>query len=455
MERELTQIGMGRFPERSFLLPLLLLVTVIGLPAFAADLPAQGDEDFGVYEVRDDTGWGIPVSGRLSFETARQVGGTDRWIRLGTSLDLIVDAGTDLGRFYFEGTGRFNLAFRVEGDDDPSDEETETILRELYWQRSAGRFTLSAGKIIDDRTVMDLLQVTDRVSVINRADYFFAEPEAVKLGQYMMRLAWFGLDGPDGLEAGALFSPYPAFDRVAEGDHPYALVPGQDLHKRSDNREDRRDMEGSVFISREYSMGGISAYAGRFNNRFPILAAAVSGDSILFYDIHEPYWSAGTALTLAVEPFLLKAELAWHWDKPLQASASGLPAGYIREDQAELALGTDINLGSAGMLTLEYLAAIPVEKNDALAVNRTTHTAGILWSDRYLSDKLSLEVVSLFPESLKNMINRFRAEYFLTDTVSVSAQYTRFDIREKLRDYGFMDAYDRIDFCLNFDFNLE
>ena len=96
MGREIARGAGGRY---STALPLLLLrtlfsllspwgllclvfITAAGLPAFADDPPAQNADDFSFYETRDDPGWVIPVSGRLSFETARQVGGPGRWIRL-------------------------------------------------------------------------------------------------------------------------------------------------------------------------------------------------------------------------------------------------------------------------------------------------------------------------------------------------------------------------------------
>ena len=63
--------------------------------------------------------------------------------------------------------------------------------------------------------------------------------------------------------------------------------------------------------------------------------------------------------------------------------------------------------------------------------------------------------MTLFPESFLNMISRFRAEYFITNTLSVAVKYTWFGINAQKEDYGFMDAYDRVDVSFNYDFNLE
>lgn len=407
-----------------------------------------GDE-FAFSGVEERQGFGIPIHGRLSFESAWQIQNPDRWIRLGPSLNLIFDNFTEFGQFYIEGTGRLNLSYRIEEDSKETRNayELEPILREVYWKKNFNRFTVSAGKIIDDPSVMDLVQVVDKISVISQADAYFAEPEEVKQGQNMLKLAYYS----GSFDIGLLFIPYPCFDRITDDGHPYALVKGQDLIRK----ENRREPEWGIQAGKRFAKGAVFGYAGRFNTRFPLLEAENVSGQPRIYKQYEPYWSVGGASNLTMEPFLFKWEVAYNFNKPLQSEQDGWPAGYNRHDQAELAVGMDLNLGDSGMVTMEYAATAPMDRDDALSANRTTWQGAASWSNNYLNDTLNISMTTLFPDSFKNMVNRFRVMYFFTDTLSVRMKYTRFTIREKEETYGYMANYDRIDFSLNYDFNLD
>lgn len=435
-------------PQKAVAVKVLLILFLI-MPVPAGSLYAGDEFEFSGVEsggVEKRRGTGIPIHGRLSLESAWQSGSPDRWIRLGPSLNLVFDKSMEFGRFFFEGTGRFNRSYRVEGDSSETrdDHEFEPILREVYWKKNINRFTLSAGKLIDDPSVMDLVEVVDKVSVVNRAEAFFAEPEEIRQGQNLLKLSYYA----GGFDAGLLFVPCPAFDRITDGGHPYAFVKGRDLIKK----ERRGEPEWGIQARKRFSKGALFGYAGRFNTRSPLLDTDPGGN---FYKLYAPYWSAGGAFTLAVEPVLLKWEAAFNFDRPLQRELNGRPAGYVRYDQAEAAMGADLNLGDSGMVTLECSAASPLDRDEALAVNRTTWLGGASWSNDYLNDKLNISVTTLFPESFNNMVNRLQATYFFTDLLSVRVKYTRFAIREKGETYGFMDDYDRIGFYLNYDFDLE
>ena len=63
--------------------------------------------------------------------------------------------------------------------------------------------------------------------------------------------------------------------------------------------------------------------------------------------------------------------------------------------------------------------------------------------------------LGFFPESVQNIINRFQFDYYYTNTLSVSFKYTSFFINTKKETYDFLNHYDRIDICFNYDFTLE
>lgn len=410
-----------------------------------SSLVAQDEFDFS--EVEETQRPNLPLTGRFSLENAWQLSDPSRWVRLGPSLNLSYDDSTRYGQVYFEGLGRYNLAYQTE-DDSVSvrdDYETEFLFRELFWKRAVNNVTFSVGRIIDVRGVMDLLQIADKLPAINRVEYFFADPEEVKLGQSMLKAEYFG----DGLDVGMLFVPWPTYDRIADAGHPYASVKNQTLH----NKDNDRECEGSVYLNRYLYKGAVTLFAGRFNNRSPILDVQVPsfGPSLYYKDYH-PYWCLGGASNLAYEPFLIKFETVFNVNKPLQSIVNGKPDGFLKKDELEMALGFDYNHGDGRLYTVEISATWPMQKDDRLAQNRTVWYGAVSASNEYLNDRLKLNFVSFFPESVKNMVNRFQVEYYLTNTLSVSAKYTRFAINQKEQDYGFMTDYDRIDFAFHYDF---
>ena len=431
-------------------LGIMMVVLAWGWPVWPGPVHAQ--ETFEFSNSREDQAQvaGIPVRGRFSLESARQLKGPGRWIRLGPSLDLIYDQTTRTGQFYFEGTGRYNLSYRIEGDSEKTRDtyEFEFLPRELYWKKSVGCFTFSAGKIIDDPSVMDLVQVVDKVSVINRAEAFFAEPEEVKQGQNLVKVNYYS---PGLFEAGVLLIPYPLFDRMTDLGHPYALVQDQQIN----STRHRYDPEWQLQVSQRFQKSAVFSYIGRFNNRSPILESRSVSGAARLYKTYAPYWSAGTALSLAAEPFLLKSEIVYNWEKPLQRNANGRTAGFARHDQLEIAAGMEVNLGNRGMLTMEWTAASPLKRDENLAFDRTAWTGAVSWSNSYMSDKIDLTLTTLFIESFKNTINRIQVTYAFTDFLSMDINLTFAGIRRKTDDYGFMKNYDRVDLSLNYDFSLE
>lgn len=426
----------------------ILLFFILGAGPVVQSVSAQEAFDFQDDEQVKNTN--VPLSGRISMEGARQLDNPDRWILAGCSLNLIFDHhSSSVGQFFLEGFGRFNLAYRIEDDSKRTKNryQLEGLFREFFWKDNYERFTVSAGRIIDDKSVMDMLQVFDKNIVINRANYFFADPEEVRLGQNMLKLDFFS---ENDFYADLMFSPYPAFDRVTDFDHPYSLVKNKIL----DPQDSKRDVEGRLYAGKTLPKGQVAGYAGRFNNRLPILDARTSSpDRIL--GIYKPYWSIGGAGTMALEPFLLKAEAVYNFEKPQQSRLQNRPAGYKRYDELEIAIGADYNGGDYGLFTLELSGSAPMEDDEDLAANRRRYYGAVSWSKDFLNDRLKLRNTTCFFESFKNYMSRFQLDYFFSNHVSITAKYTRFDINKRKDEYGYMNDFDRIDFSLNYHFNLE
>ena len=104
--------------------------------------------------------------------------------------------------------------------------------------------------------------------------------------------------------------------------------------------------------------------------------------------VYADYLSVGSLFTTSHAPFLFKTEVVYNLDRPLQARQRDIPTGAIRHNEVEVAIGTDINLGNYGNVTLECLARVTSENDERLAINRTAVFSAVAWSNNFRNDKL-------------------------------------------------------------------
>jgi hypothetical protein len=437
---------------------ILTLIILFLLPLAPLSSPAETDFDFDAENENksgthseEETGTGFPLRGKVSMESVRQIEGPSRWIRLGPALHLIFDYNSAPGLFYAEITGRYNRAYRLEGDSGYTikNHEKELVLRELYWKKSFGAVTLSAGNIMTVWGKADLLPVTDPVSAIDRSEYFFARPEEARLGQNTLKLEYFGKKSDTSL----LFIPYPRFDRFSDRDHPYSYLPGSSIEEKNDTRE----YEGGIRQNIRFHRGSLSLMGGWFNNREPLLSHTITPEGeILFFKEYKPGIFTGISTNLAFAPFLIKCDLAYYPERSLQKIdvITGLPGGITRGKRIDGTIGLDYNGGKAGMFILEISGSHIFEKKDELAQKRNVLLGSAGWSDTYFSDDLKVNAFCFFFKKVNNILWRIEGEYSFSDQFSVYIQYTGIVIGSGDHEYSRFNDYDRIDLALIYNFDM-
>lgn len=401
----------------------------------------------------------FPLRGTLSLDFARQIG-DPRWVRLGPFLNLIYNQTGYLGQLYGEVSGRYNGSYRLEEDsqDTIHKYEWEAILRELYWKRNFGPITISAGKIITVWGKADIVPLVDVVSAMDMTESFFAKPEEARLGQNSIKLEYFGSKQ----ELSFLFNPWPVANRITELDHPYALLPGQNIEKRSTEF----DYELGGRYNRSFAGGSLALMAAWIQNRTPLFNfAADDSGNLSFKQQFSNYAFLGTSFNIAFDPVLLKVEAAYSFDKPYQqilfvpdCTNEGtcveveLPNGFAKEDEVAFMLGFDLNMGSWGMLIVEGNLSRRLDVGENAAYSQNIFLSGLAWSNTFLRDDLTVSTFAYFIESWKNLVGRVQLEYKWNDYLSSMIQYTAVIIEYNREDYGYYADLDRFDISMSWHF---
>ena len=421
---------------------------------------AQGEFDFDTEETspaeEKKQGVSIPIRGKVNAESAYQSGSPKRITRLGISSNLLLDYKTKAGLFYSEVTGRFNSAYLIENDsqDVINNYTLVVILREAYWKKPFGSFTLSAGNIITIIGKADILPVLNVLTASDRTQSFFANPDEARLGQNSIKVEWFNKNNHLSL----LFIPYPVYDRITDNDHPYSITPGLILK----NARNTREVEGALVYDRQIPRGGFSLLAGRVNNRSPVISSDLITAS--FYKNYQPFWFTGASINVATAPFLWKAELGYHFDQPQQrltmipaplcTANCIVPSGVAERDRISSMIGFDYNAGNQGNLIYEMSYTSMIDADNGYAQNRGVLTYALGWSNTYLKDDLSTVAFLYAIESIRNLLFRLQATYKFDDRFSVMAQYTGIFIGAFTQDYGIFADLDRVDLMLTYNFDL-
>ncbi len=466
--------------------PLIkIFVTIILFIAFlpAAGLFSQDDFDFGsetgsetsVGDTGEKSRFRFPLRGSINAETARQTG-DPRWIRLGPSANLIFDASSQAGLFYSEVTARYNSAYGIEEDSQETIDgyELEAVLRELYWKKSFGIFTVTLGKVMTVWTKADILPVTDVVSPTDMTQAFFANPGENRLGQNMARIDFYF----DNSDLSFVASPWPEFDRITDGDHPYSFLglggnssmsggSGGDTPIRLKEKDTKYDPEGGVRYNRIMGKSEAAVMAGWFHVRQPIIDLEMTSGGIDIYKVYQPYLFMGGSLTYAMDPVLFKLEGGYGKDKPVQRiiesqfCVSGgscidvqLPAGFMKVDQIAVSAGVDINLGSYGTIIGEGSLQQNQSNDPEIYPDRDMVSVGAGYSNTFLKETLSFSIFGFFLEDYRNILYRAQATYKATDNFSVFIQYTQIEIGSYQTDYSAMADFDRGDLMFQYHFDL-
>lgn len=447
---------------RSLLALTLALTLQSGYSADAADAPefdfsfdeapAQGqsptvdeitDEfigaDFSFDETTvsaDDSKNAIPLRGKISFDLGYQFGTPARWQTIGPSAQLIFDWSGDAGQLYSEFTGRYNHAYRLESDPQAIEDKyrINNSLRELYWKRAFGDYSVTVGRAIIAWGKADLLPVIDVVSPSDSSNLLFAKAEELRLGQDLIKLDWYHGDS----ELNLLYTPRARYNQNTDFGHPYSMLrPGV-----SDNIEDYESEWGlrwnTIDDKLEYGL-----IAGDFSLRDPL----VVGTELTYVKSR----MVGANLTYSRAPFLWKGEFLYIKDSPYQRPDL---SGYEQIDTLKGTVGFDYVSTRYGNWIVEYSGALTGKKPPSPLLGGSTGVVGIGWSDQYLRDDLTISTTVILVGGTGNRLLRVGGSYRLDDDWTVSSLLTIINADSSEPLYQMMSGFDRLDLSMEYGFDL-
>ena len=146
---------------------------------------------------------------------------------------------------------------------------------------------------------------------------------------------------------------------------------------------------------------------------------------------------------------LLKAEVAYEKDKPLQAQTN-----MVKKDFLSSMIGFDYNHTQRGNWVLEYSVTGPLQQEDSLTQKDWQHLVLFSWSKNFLHEDLNLSLGLTFYDDLKNTLFSLNTRYHFNDSWQSSLSFTMIDFKRPLSTLPFsnFNQFDRVDLNLKYSF---
>ena len=403
------------------------------------DTPAEAEASFDFEQPSDeDATAGFPLRGKLSFDLGYQIGNPKRWITVGPYAQLIVDKQSDYGQWYSELTVRNNYAFKIEKDAQNVIDryQFDPVIRELYWKKAFGDKTLTIGKSIVTWGKSDLTSIIDIISPIDNAASLFAKPEEIKIGQNLIKLDWYKNNN----EVNFIVVPQALNNIQIETGHPYNVA-----SVSFPNNQPDKDYEWATRWNQIHDKWEFSAVLGDVHQRDPLIIS------------NEQTWLknkvAGLGVVYSADPFLWKLEGLYIKDRPMQLSNF---TGIKNNDSYKAMIGFDYSHKTLGNWIVEISADSPVSDDKTVIAGEGSKVTAITWSDSFLKDDLTANVVMLIlADNINNHLIRGGISYKLDDDWSLSTQLSIIDSTGSEPFLKAISKFDRFDISLNYNFDLE
>ncbi len=384
----------------------------------------------------------LPVRVKLSLDLARQTGNPKRWVRAGLSSQFILDWQTSVGTIYGESTVLYNNAYQME--DDPQsiidNYSHETELRELYWQKAFGDYSLSVGRKMVVWGKADLLPVADPITPVDQSAALFAKPEEIRLGQDLIQFDYYLKNS----QLNFVLIPKARFNRQVDIGHPYATSMGLSTDNVSDN-----NLEYGMRWNFNFKRSEAAIIAGMFSNRDPL------------YDGSEETYMVAPLIALtynrAIDPILFKTEFAYMPNQPGQeiAMVGFTPIPYIaKKDRYRLMVGMDYQTQNYGSIVAEGYVEFPLYDSSGSNSGDNLGLMSFMWSDSYLRDDLTLSAVFMTYKKLENNLLRLGASYQINDNWKALLQYSLLEADNSDPTFASKENDDRFDLNLEYSFAL-
>lgn len=304
---------------------------------------------------------------------------------------------------------------RAEAED--TDFYLDADLREAYLQ-AGGKASIKLGSQINVWGKADTMAVTDVLSPRDASEFIFFKLEDARFGQWMASTTIY----KDNSSLFVFVSPLPEIDKMpVVGTHYSRSLPGSSGLQIIDDSPEFGDMEAGVKLDHFFSKTDLSVMAGRFFANAPVYETRES----FLVQTYSAYTMAGTAVSRAFESILVKFELAFKKDFPLQAMNS--KGGYqsIKSDIMDGAAGIEYNANGVYFMSIELSNRHIFSDRTALVHGRKDASSLYYTLTRdFLHDTLALEYNFYYHLQEQNHFHNFQATYQLTDAIKVQARYT-------------------------------
>lgn len=399
-------------------------------------IPDMAEFDFSFDEPAESKTGGLPIRGKLAIDLGYQFDSPKRWQTIGPATQLIVDWNGEAGQLYSEMTARYNHAYQLESDSQNTIDEYRitSSVRELYWKRAFGDYTLTLGRAIVAWGKADLLPVIDVISPSDSSSLLFAKPEELRLGQDLIKLDWYRGSS----EFNFIYTPRARYNLITDHGHPYSMT----LPTVSDSIEDNASewaMRWTTVDDRlEYAV-----IAGDLSQRAPLIV----GSELSYVKSN----MLGANIIYSNSPFLWKSEFLLIKNSPYQRPDY---SGYELIDTLKGTLGFDYANSQYGNWTVEYGGALTASKPPTPLLGGSFGVFGINWSKQFMRDDLTINTTLMLVGGTDNRLLRIGGSYKLDDDWSLVSQLSLINADSSEPFYQAMSGFDRFDLSLEYGFDL-
>lgn len=423
---------------------LFLVLFFIGSFSSLADEEFDFGEEVSIGGPKENEKKDFSLGGNLSFKMGHQIGNPKRWMDLGPSLKLKGSLQKHWGTVKVDFDSEFNFAFKIEDDDQDlaKDSLPTNTLREFFWQKSFGKQTFKIGKKIVVWGKADALVVTDVLTPKDLSLLFFTDIEKARIGQFLLEWDLY----LEKIEMNVYVIPYPLYNKSPEQGHPYGLPKALTLKNRAAFSKSKQDPELALRINRQWEWGSTAFLLASLHNRDPLM---IMENLFTYKETHRRYFFTGLTSNIAFKNFLLKAEIAYEKDKPLQAQTN-----IVKKDFLSSMIGFDYNHTQRGNWVLEYSVTGPLQQEDSLTQKDWQHLVLFSWSKNFLHEDLNLNLGLTFYDDLKNTLFSLNTRYHFNDSWQSSLSFTMIDFKRPLSTLPFsnFNQFDRVDLSLKYSF---
>jgi hypothetical protein len=295
----------------------------------------------------------------------------------------------------------------------------EADLREGYVQAGYDNFGIKIGSQINVWGKADTMAVTDVVSPKDASEFIFFKIEDARFGQWMVSSTVY----QDNSSLFVFLNPLPGTDKMPDANtHYFRPIPGKANYTLVEDAPELGDMEAGVKIDHFFSKTEASLMAGRFYANSPVYETK---EQTIVHETYPAYTMIGMAVSQAFESFLIKFEMAFKKEFPLQGM--DVNGGYlsIESDVMDGAAGIEYNANGAYFMSLELSNRHIFTDRSSLVQNRQD-SASLYYTltKDFFYETLSLEYNFYFHLQEQNHFHNFQATYDLTDAIEIQVRYT-------------------------------